>query len=162
SSLDTEWSGAVARNATINFVYSLDVLDSAQYVIDNAVAPVLSMSYGMGCEMYDLIDLPSERQMVLQANAEGITWVNAAADSGATDCDDYGDTVAEGGLAVDVPAAFPEITAMGGTAVSNASTYWNTGNTATFQSAKGGYIPETVWNDTAVSVANGGAIEAGG
>ena len=44
--LDLEWSGAVARNATILYVYSLDVMDAVQYAIDQNLAPVLSMSYG--------------------------------------------------------------------------------------------------------------------
>jgi subtilase family serine protease len=49
SDLDLENSGAVARNATINFVYSTDVMTSAQYAIDQNLAPILSMSYG-DCE----------------------------------------------------------------------------------------------------------------
>ena len=51
--LDLEWSGAVARNATIIFVNSATsvggVINSAQYAIDNQLAPVISMSYG-ACE----------------------------------------------------------------------------------------------------------------
>jgi len=146
SSLDLEWAGAVARNATIVFVYSYDVWTSAGYAVDNAVAPVISMSYG-NCEMYDLVDLPGYRQMVQQANSEGITWLAAAGDQGATDCD-AGATVAENGLAVDEPGSIPEVTSMGGTSVSNAGSYWNQGNSATDQSAKG-YIPETAWNEAA-------------
>ena len=146
STLDVEWAGAVARDATIEFVYSYNVWDSAQYVVDNAVAPVLSMSYGQ-CEMFDLTDLPGYRQTVQQANAEGITWLAAAGDQGATDCD-YGMAVAEGGLAVDEPGSIPEVTSMGGTSLSSAGTYWNTINTATDESAKV-YIPEIAWNESA-------------
>src|SRR5262249_10164606 len=47
--LDLEWTGAVARNAAITYVYSNDVMTSVQYAIDQKVAPVLSMSYGL-CE----------------------------------------------------------------------------------------------------------------
>ena len=52
--IDLEWSGAVARNATIIFVKcdtktNNGVVTSAQYAIDNNVAPVISISYG-GCE----------------------------------------------------------------------------------------------------------------
>jgi subtilase family serine protease len=51
--LDLEWSGAVARNANIIFVQCDiahgGVFASAQYAIDNNLAPVISMSYG-GCE----------------------------------------------------------------------------------------------------------------
>jgi len=157
ASLDTEWAGAVARGATIVFVYSTDVYTSAQYVVDNDVAPVLSMSYGE-CEMYDLAILTSNRQLVQQANAEGITWLAAAGDQGSTDCDS-GMVVAEGGLAVDAPGSIPEVTSMGGTSFNEgAGSYWNSGNTSTYESAKG-YIPETTWNE---SVVNGGILATGG
>ena len=146
SALDLEWAGAVARNANIVFVYSYDVWTSAQYAVDNNVAPVISMSYG-NCEIYDLLDLPGYRQLVQQANSEGITWLAASGDQGATDCDG-GSTVAENGLAVDEPGSIPEVTSMGGTSVSNAGDYWNLGNSATDQSAKG-YVPETAWNESA-------------
>jgi uncharacterized protein (TIGR03437 family) len=147
SSLDLEWAGAVARNATIEFIYSAEgVWNSAQYAVDNNVAPILSMSYG-DCEPYDFIDLPGYQQMVQQANAEGITWLGPAGDQGATDCD-AGAAVAENGLAVDAPGSIPEVTSMGGTSVSESAQYWNPGNTATLGSAKG-YIPEVAWNEAA-------------
>jgi uncharacterized protein (TIGR03437 family) len=156
SSLDTEWAGAVARDANIVFVYSQDVWDSAQYAVDNDVAPVLSMSYGQ-CEGLYLGILPSNRQLVQQANAEGITWLAAAGDAGAADCD-AGNVVAEGGLAVDAPGSIPEVTSMGGTTFNDGSgNYWNSGNTPTKQSAKG-YIPESAWNESAIN----GSILAGG
>src|SRR5262249_52900180 len=53
--LDTEWSGAVAKNATIKFVVgqstsTTDGVDaSVQYIVNNNVAPVVSMSFGQ-CE----------------------------------------------------------------------------------------------------------------
>jgi uncharacterized protein (TIGR03437 family) len=155
SALDLEWAGAVARNANIVFVYSYSVWDSALYAVDNAVAPLISMSYG-DCEMLDLVDLPSYRQLVQQANSEGITWFAAAGDAGATDCD-AGVNVAENGLAVDEPGSMPEVTSMGGTAVSDSPAYWNSNNTSTSQSAKG-YIPEIAWNDTAQAVPAGAGI----
>jgi uncharacterized protein (TIGR03437 family) len=159
SSLDLEWSSAVARGATIVFVYSLDVWDSAIYAVDHNVAQVLSMSYGE-CENADFIDLPSFRQLVLQANAEGITWLAAAGDQGAADCDS-GASVAEGGLAVDEPGSIPEVTSMGGTMVSALGSYWNTSNTSTLGSAKS-YIPETAWNEDALSIPDGQGILATG
>jgi uncharacterized protein (TIGR03437 family) len=160
SALDLEWAGAVARNANIVFVYSYTVWDSATYAVDNAVAPIISMSYG-DCEALDLIDLPSFRQLVQQANSEGITWFAAAGDAGATDCDG-GVNVAENGLAVDEPGSIPEVTSMGGTSVSDSAAYWNNSNSSTEQSAKG-YIPEIAWNETAEAVPNGlGILGTGG
>ena len=50
--LDVSWSGAVAKNATIDLVVSastetsLGVDLSALYIVDNNVAPVMSESYG--------------------------------------------------------------------------------------------------------------------
>lgn len=154
SDLDIEWAGAVARNATIYFVYSTDVWTSAQNAVDQDFAPVLSMSYG-SCEMYDLFDLPGERQTVQQANAEGITWLAAAGDQGAADCDynpNIPVAVAEGGLAVDVPGVIPEVTAMGGTMFNDNAASWNGAGAAT------GYIPEVAWNETIVT----GQLLAGG
>jgi uncharacterized protein (TIGR03437 family) len=154
--LDIEWAGAVARNATIVFVYSDDVYASLYYAVDQNVAPVVTMSYG-GCETEDIVDLPTLQAAARQANAQGITWLNAAGDSGAADCDDGG-TVAENGLAVDAPASIPEVTGMGGSEFNDlGGSYWASGNTVNDASALS-YIPERVWNDTAAD----GSLSAGG
>ena len=129
--LDLEWSGAVARNASIIFVYSTDVNVSLTQAIDQAYAPVISMSYGL-CEEGDLMELPIYQSLALQANAEGITWFNAAGDSGAGDCEDLDATIAQDGLNVDAPASVPEVTAMGGSEFNEGNgNYWNFVNTAT-------------------------------
>ncbi len=129
--LDLEWSGAVARGANIIFVYSGDVFTSVQDAIDQYYAPVISMSYGL-CEGANLMELPLERQMALQANSEGITWVAAAGDDGAASCEDQNATIAEDGLAVDAPASVPEVTSMGGSEFNEGiGAYWSSDNTAT-------------------------------
>ena len=148
--LDIEWSGSVARNAQIVYVYSSDVVTSAQYAVDNAVAPVMSMSYGF-CEPSDLADLPTFQSLAQQANAEGMTWVNAAGDDGAADCEVTGTDPAQTGLAVDVPAVVPEVTGMGGTMFNEGSgNYWGATNGAYGGSALS-YIPEMVWNESSVT-----------
>ena len=85
--LDLEWSGAVARNATIIYVYSYDVMVAVQYAIDQDLAPVISTSYGL-CE----VEMGSERftlqTWAQQANSQGITWFAASGDSGGADCND--------------------------------------------------------------------------
>jgi uncharacterized protein (TIGR03437 family) len=155
--LDLEWSGAVARNATIIFVNSPDVFTSLNEAVDQVYAPVISMSYGV-CEGGDLVDLPSERQTAQRANAEGITWLVAAGDSGAADCEDRGAVIAQDGLAVDAPASVPEVTAMGGSEFNEGNgNYWSSTNTASGGSALS-YIPERVWNDTSAV----GTLEGGG
>jgi len=151
--LDIEWSSAVARNAQIIYVYSTDVYTSAMYAVDQALAPVLTMSYG-GCEPADLVDLPTFQQLAQQANAEGITWLAASGDSGAGDCEDQGATIAQDGFAVDAPASIPEVTGMGGTELNDAGgAYWSATGAAL------GPIPEGVWNDTSYG---GGLAAAGG
>jgi uncharacterized protein (TIGR03437 family) len=149
ANLDIEWSGAVARNATIVFVYSNDVWQSAMYAVDQNLAPVLSMSYG-GCEQADLVDLPAFQALAQQANAQGMTWFAATGDSGGADCEDQGASTAQNGLAVDIPAAIPEVTAMGGSEFNDqGGAYWSATNTANGASALS-YIPEQAWNDTAL------------
>ncbi len=150
SNLDIELSGAVARNATVVFVYANDVITSAAYAIDQALAPVLSMSYG-ACEAEtSTADAKYQQSLARQSNAQGITWVNASGDSGAADC--VGDVTSRVsyGLQVDIPAAIPEVTGIGGTTLNEGSgTYWATSNSASNASALS-YIPETSWNDSAI------------
>jgi len=141
--LDLEWSGAVARNATIVYVYSQDVFDSVQYAIDDDLAPVISMSY----EECETGAPASYRSMAQQANAEGMTWMNSSGDGGAAGCD-YDAMAAVHGPAVTFPADIPEVTAVGGTEFNeNGTAGWSGQNSGTFQSATG-YLPEIAWNDS--------------
>jgi len=155
--LDIEWSSSVARNANIIYVYSDDVDISVQEAIDQAYAPVVTMSYG-ACEGSDLVDLPMYRGLAQQGNAEGITWFASAGDDGAADCEDPDAVIAQDGLAVDEPGSVPEITAMGGTEFNEGDgSYWSSTNTANGASALS-YIPEKVWNDSSAA----GGLAAGG
>jgi len=151
--LDLEWSGAVARGATIVYVYSQNVFESIQYAIDQNLAPVMSMSYG-GCESQAL---PSFRTLAQQANAQGITWMNSSGDSGAAGCDSDM-LIATQGPAATFPASIPEVTAVGGTEFNDSGgSYWSPRNGTNSVSALS-YIPEKAWNDTAL----GSGLAAGG
>jgi uncharacterized protein (TIGR03437 family) len=145
SDIDLEWSGSVAPNATIIFVYSTDAFTSVQYAIDEDVAPVLSLSYG-NCELETpASEVSTLQQWAEQANAQGMTWFAASGDDGAADCDDSQNP----GLAVDLPGSIPEVTSSGGTEfVEGTGTYWSLTNSASGGSALS-YIPETTWNDSA-------------
>jgi uncharacterized protein (TIGR03437 family) len=156
--LDLEWSGAVARNATIVYVYSGDVFTSVTDAIDQNYAPVISMSYGL-CELEaGIVTMPMYQALAQQANAEGITWFAASGDTGAADCESPDASIAQTGLAVDSPASTPEITAMGGTEfLEQSGVYWSNTNTANGASALS-YIPERVWNDSRLV----GGLSAGG
>src|SRR5581483_5692601 len=72
ASLDLEWAGAVARKATIVYVNSSDVFTSLYYAINNNVAPVISISYGL-CEPDEVSSgaLSSDEGELQQANAQG-------------------------------------------------------------------------------------------
>lgn len=142
--LDIEWSGAVARNATIIYVYAGSVDIAAQYAIDRNLAPVMSFSYGQ-CEPETI---PASQSVAQQANAQGITWLAASGDAAAGGCNASA-SQATRGLAVNFPSSIPEITSVGGSEFNEGpGKYWAASNSATGASALS-YIPEEAWNDTA-------------
>lgn len=187
SDLDVEWSGAVAKNASITLVYvglatgdtcsarQFGAFDALHYAIDQNLASVISNSYG-NCESVVGLSFAQTMQgWVQQANLQGQTVISASGDDGAADCD-YQVASATKGLAVDIPAAIPEVTGMGGAefngdaegTVTNgnagATSYWSgtTGGTDTISSALS-YIPEEGWNDTTFNLTQpGGTIGASG
>lgn len=188
NSLDVEWSGAVATGSPVVLVVTgqnqagtVDtVYDSAQYVVENHIASILNVSYGL-CELAQgTAQNVAFYNLWQTAAAEGIAVFVAAGDSGSPACDQGGDYVgwpysAQYGLSVSGLASTPYNVAVGGTDFSwckptinsagnavgcpssntNASPYWNTsstnaGNSSTGQSATG-YIPEIPWNDTCMN-----------
>jgi subtilase family serine protease len=154
SDLDLEWSGATARGAQIIFVNSTDVFTSFGFAIDNQLAPVISMSYGL-CE-FDDNELASHEAELTESVMMGITFVNSSGDSGAAECDPDSN-LAVGGLAVSFPASSPMVTGVGGTAIPIAdftSTFWGTTNSTDGGTALS-YIPEGAWNDDVELVALG-------
>lgn len=147
--LDLEWAGAMARNANVLYVYSQDAFDSAFYAIDEALAPVLTFSFG-GCEwrmqQSDLATITAEAQ---KAAAEGITWIASSGDSGAAGCEDQngGYTTAITRMSVNVPASLPSVTGVGGTEFNeNGGSYWAASLRGNGGSAMS-YIPEGAWTD---------------
>ena len=150
---------AVARDATIIVVATTGTFSSTSHAVDDALAPVISLSMGI-CETLVAGVQPTQyRALAQQANAEGITWVTGSSDLGASGCEAKGGTnVAGHGLAVGFPAGVPEITATGGTQFIDAdSSYWSTATTPTGFAARS-YIPEVVWNENAAGtfLASGG------
>jgi len=203
SDLDLEWAGGVAKNASIIFVYAglstgdtctnrngKNVWDALDYAVQNKVAPFISTSYGFcegGATGQTGVGLAFAQQVqgwAQQANSQGQTIVSASGDAGAADCEpnstDQNDTSATQGLAVDVPAAIPEVTGMGGNTFNGdvagavtgtapntnagATTYWSgTSSSTDAISSALSYIPEVAWNDTAADLAtSGGTISASG
>jgi pseudomonalisin len=154
--LDVEWSGAVAKGATVDMVISkstttTDGVDlSAQYIVDNNVAPVMSTSFG-SCEAdMGTTELSFYNSLWSQAATEGITSNVSAGDAGASGCDAGGDTTGTG-LAVSGLCSTPFNVCVGGTEfndTANPSTYWSSTNNATTQASALSYIPEVVWNES--------------
>jgi hypothetical protein len=166
--LDVEWAGAVAPGAKIKFIASASTntaegVDlSALYAVDNNVAPVLSVSFGL-CELF-LGSAGNQFHSALweQAAAEGITVLVASGDSGSAGCDRFEGPVpepAQVGLAVSGLASTPFNVAVGGTDFMNFGTnfmtfpspYWNSTNDM-HQASAAGYIPETTWDSSCTSL----------
>jgi uncharacterized protein (TIGR03437 family) len=149
SDIDLEWSGAIAPNADILFVYATSVTTAAQYAVDQNLAPVMTYSYG-SCEAENNTN---QRGVAQQANAQGITWFASSGDAGATACDRNGPTPqATKGVSVGLPSSFPEITAVGGTEFNDGTGagYFSSTNDPNGGSALS-YIPERAWNDAALT-----------
>jgi uncharacterized protein (TIGR03437 family) len=165
NTLDLEYAGAIAQNAAVVFVYSPNVWASTQYAVDQSLAPVITTSYSL-CEE-EISSSPSSavffRSLAQQGNAEGITWTSSTGDWGAAGCDTGGVQVAANGLAVEIPSSVPEVTAVGGTEFNESGgTYWSASNNPANNSSALGYIPEMAWNDTSISIANGGGLSSTG
>jgi subtilase family serine protease len=160
--LDVQWSGGVAKGAAIKFVVSAstnasDGVDlSNQYIVNNNVAPVVSVSFGL-CEAYMGSGNAFYNSLWQQAAAQGISVFVSSGDSGSAGCDSPGgSTPASHGLGVNGLASTPYNVAVGGTQftdITSPATYWNTANDAHNASAKG-YIPETTWNESSYTTVN--------
>lgn len=171
---DTQWAGAIAKGAVIDYVASQATAASqgsdlsAAYIVDNDLAPVMLDSFSR-CERdagsgYDAFIT----NLWQQAAAQGITVVVAAGDSGSAGCDATDAPAAAGstpvqaaatqGLAVNAIASTPYNVAVGGTDFympNGGGAYWNATNDATTEASAKGYIPEAVWNDSCANPSYG-------
>jgi subtilase family serine protease len=168
ANLDVEWAGAIAFNATVIFIVGDPVkgggvFDAINYAITHSPipAPVISTSYG-DCEAnFSATDLSMLKALMLQANAEGITVLGPAGDTGPADCDFNSNpgtpvTASTLGLAVDLPGALESVTAVGGTEFAEgadaAGAFWVPAFGADVISSARSYIPEGAWNDTDIMI----------
>ncbi len=167
--IDVQWAGGIAKNATVDYVYtsaastSEGVYDAlvyaiTTYTVSGSVVPVISMSYG-SCETHltgtagNIAYRQSMDTYFAQAASQGQSLLNSSGDDGAAECD-YGATTASHGLVVSWPASSPLYTGVGGTEFSGDGTdtysdqYWTSSTTTDIISSALQYIPETSWNDT--------------
>jgi large repetitive protein len=155
--LDVEWAGAIAPGATIDLVIAGTTATSngvdlaAAYAIDNAIAPIVTYTYGSCEQVLGPTGNAFYQALWQQAAAQGITVVVATGDNGAAGCDNANSgTPAVQGVAVNGAASTPYNVAVGGTQFADSgteSTYWGATNASDFSSALG-YIPEAAWNSS--------------
>lgn len=155
--IDTQWSGAVAKGATIDYVVSKSTETtqgtdlSAIYIVDNDLAPVMSYSYGQ-CELFlGTTQNAFYNALWQQAAAEGITVLVSSGDSGAAGCDNANITAASDGIAANGLGSTPYNISVGGTDFympNGGAAYWNPSNDPATQASAKGYIPEVPWNES--------------
>ncbi len=175
--LDLEWSGAVAKEATIHYVYTGDnsaygPFDAIVWAIEEGKYPILTASYA-GCEEYytesEVIYLES---MGDAASMEGITVLGGSGDWGPAACDaQTKGTVATHGASATWPASIPSFVAVGGTMfnwgdpiptpyvssgtafVAPFDTYWTCESLSTNpKCSAAGYVPESGWNEVSYDI----------
>ncbi len=168
--LDVQWSGAVARNATIKFVISAstnttDGVDlSAQYIVNNNVAPAMSTSFGSCESAMGSAERSFYNNLWSQAASQGITSFVSSGDAGAAGCNVGSDTTGSG-AAVSGLCSTPFNVCVGGTQfndTSNPGTYWSSTNNSTTQGSALSYIPEMVWNESGNVSGGSGLWSSGG
>ncbi len=159
--LDVEWSGAVAKNATLKFVISKSTVStdgvdlSAQYIVNNNLAVAMSTSFGQCEANMGATENTFYKNLWAQAASQGITSFVSSGDSGAAGCEG-GNSSTGSGRAVSGLSTTPYNVCVGGTEFNdtgNPSLYWSPTNTTTKGSALS-YIPEVAWNE---SGSNGGS-----
>lgn len=155
---DAEWSGAIAKGAKITLFAAYNLSDSASYIVNNNVAPVMNTSFG-SCE--------ADNQgggnqfwsgLWQQASSHGITSLVSAGDTGAAGCDSAGSSFAVKGAGVNAICSTPYNVCVGGTEFndfSNTFQFWQLGRAT-------GYIPEQAWNESGSSGGSGLWATGGG
>ena len=169
TALDVEWSGAVAKGATVDLVIgrsslTTDGVDySALYIVNNNVAPIVSMSYG-SCELaLGQTGNSFYNTLWQQAAAQGQTVFVSSGDAGATTCD-QGASYSKLGLSINGLGSTPYNVAVGGTDLygtyTGPTTYWNTSNDPTTLASALSYVPEIPWDDSCGNTVLLGVLQA--
>jgi subtilase family serine protease len=154
TALDIETVHSLAPSATIDLVlvnvdfvgtpsdFLSAALSGTKYAIDHNLGAVISQSFGLGETCAGSAYLQQEQLVFSKARAKHITLLASSGDSGAAAliCPSF--SLEKG---VDLPAADPLVTSVGGTSLD-----------ATV--GKGKYIAETTWNEDA----NGAGATGGG
>lgn len=174
--LDVEVSGATAPNANVYLYTSyetyvgLGLFTAAVRAVDDNVADVLTMSYGICEPSLGLAGNLLFSQLWSQASAQGQSVFVSSGDSGGAGCDND-QTTASHGLAVNGISSTPYNVSVGGTDFyysdyANSSTvgaqvksYWNTTGSSSPTVSLLQPVPEQPWND-AFGLNVGGSVNA--
>ena len=160
ATLDVEWSGAVAPSVEVKLVVEASTATSdgvdlaAQYIVNHATAPVVSVSYGSCEQAMSSAEQAFYSSLWQQAASQGMSVFVAAGDAGAAGCNTGAEAMGAGS-GVNGLCSSPYSTCVGGTEFNEGmdyAAYWAAANGAGNASALS-YIPEKVWNE---SGANGG------
>jgi subtilase family serine protease len=171
ATLDVEWAGAVARNATVELVTAAStsvsdgVMLAAQYAVNQNVAPVISLSFdscesGLGYAGNQFLNA-----LWQQAAAQGISVFVSSGDSGAAACYSPSSSVASGNASVNGLCSSPFSTCVGGTQfsdVANPLLYWSAATNAGPGGSALTYIPEAAWNESSLAPGGSGLWAGGG
>lgn len=162
ATLDAEWAGAAAPDATIELASCADAgttfggLIALQNLLAGSAPPaIVSISFGE-CEAGNGAAANAEYATTYQqAVAAGVSVFVAAGDEGAASCD-ANQPVATHGIGVSGFASTAYNVAVGGTDFADSylrttSMYWGSTNGTTSGSALS-YIPEIPWNDSCASI----------
>jgi hypothetical protein len=173
--LDVEVSGATAPNANIYLYTSYEtyvsygLFEAAVRAVDDNVADVITMSYGICEPTLGLSGNLLFSQLWSQAAAQGQSVFVSSGDSGGAGCDN-GQTTASHGLAVNGISSTPYNVSVGGTDFyysdyANSSTisaqvdtYWNTKGSSSPTVSLLQRVPEQPWND-AFGLNVGGTVD---
>ena len=165
SDIDTEYSTGMATGANVLLVYVGDspnysVFDALNYIIEDDIAPVASISYGECEPLLGSSSAAAGNATFEQAAAQGQTVIASAGDEGSTECFGYTDdegnplpAATQEQLAINYPADSPYVTALGGTQMqagtfaAGSSSYWAGATTSPVVNSLLSYVPETVWNE---------------
>jgi subtilase family serine protease len=166
STLDIEEAAALAPGASL-VVYQgpnnySGPLDTYTAIANQDTTSVISTSWGT-CELDPTGDMAAEASIFQQMAAQGQTIIDAAGDSGSSDCEGVSGVTNQAQLAVDDPASQPYVTSVGGLQVTSISpltqSIWNESKQSTnfgFSTsyAEGGgggqssYWPRPSWQTT--------------
>lgn len=170
ATLDVTRATSVAPGATINLVISGNAATTsglqiaAEYVVDSAVAPIMSISFGACESTAGSSSATFIENLFSQAAAEGVSVFVSSGDGGAAGCDKQSVAPPAAQFASpNVNCASGYATCVGGTEFSdtgNPNAYWSS-NSSKLGSALG-YIPEGAWNEPVNAAGNIQVAASGG